>query len=129
MSEVRARWAKLPPAERDRRMTQSAADRARYHQDAGAAPTPTARMPEQERRRRPGQSDAARAQTTRWAGLPEEERRRRQAQSDAARAAARRAAAPPASDLVVELEDDGTLQAMGHTIEHGGYDFMSKDDW
>ncbi|MFI7510661.1 hypothetical protein ACIBSS_27970 [Micromonospora aurantiaca] len=29
MSEVRARWAKLPPAQRDRRMAQSAAARAR----------------------------------------------------------------------------------------------------
>jgi hypothetical protein len=24
---------------------------------------------------------------------------------------------------------DQTLQAMWNTIEHGGYDFMSKDDW
>ncbi len=110
-------------------MAQSAADRVRHHQDAAAPSTPTARMSEQERRRRQGQSDAARAQATRWAGLPEEERRRRQAQSDVARAAARRAAAPPTSHPVAELDDDETLQAMWHTIEHGGYDFMSKDDW
>ena len=30
---------------------------------------------------------------------------------------------------MVELEDDETLRAMWHTIERGGYDFMSKDDW
>jgi hypothetical protein len=86
-------------------------------------------MPEQERRRRQGQSAAARAQTTRWAGLPEGERRRRQSQSDAARVAARRTEGLPACDPVAELEDDETLQAMGYTIEHGGYDFMSKNDW
>jgi hypothetical protein len=30
---------------------------------------------------------------------------------------------------VVELENDETLQAMWNTVENGGYDFMSKDDW
>ncbi|WP_431976439.1 hypothetical protein [Micromonospora haikouensis] len=35
MSEVRARWAKLPPAERDRRLVQSAADRAQHQIEHG----------------------------------------------------------------------------------------------
>ncbi|MEV1013219.1 hypothetical protein AB0I89_22320 [Micromonospora sp. NPDC049801] len=86
-------------------------------------------MPEQERRSRQGQSDAARAQVTRWAGLPEEERRRRQSQSDAARAAARRTEAPPARSSATELSDDEIVRAMEDTIDGGGYDFMSKDDW
>ncbi|MFI7435791.1 hypothetical protein [Micromonospora haikouensis] len=59
------------------------------------------------------------------AGLPEGERRRQQSQSDAAR----RVEGPPAFGPVAEMEDDETLQAMWRTIEHGGYDFMSKDDW
>ncbi|MEV4211246.1 hypothetical protein [Micromonospora sp. NPDC049662] len=86
-------------------------------------------VPEQERRSRQGQSDAARAQVTRWAGLPEEERRRRQSQSDAARAAARRTEARPVRSSATELSDDETVRAMEDTIDNGGYDFMSKDDW
>jgi hypothetical protein len=28
-----------------------------------------------------------------------------------------------------KLESDETPQAMWNTVEHGGYDFMTKDDW
>jgi hypothetical protein len=28
-----------------------------------------------------------------------------------------------------DLENGETLEAMWNTIENGGYDFMSKDDW
>jgi hypothetical protein len=95
MGEVRPRWAKLPPAERERRLAQSAADRAC---DRGPAASPPL--------------------------LPEGERRRRQSQSDNARARVRGSATEAA-----DLESDETLQAMWNTVEHGGYDFMSKDDW
>lgn len=152
MGEVRPRWAKLPPAERDRRLAQSAADRAR---DRGpAAPAPL--LPETERRHRRSQSDTARSRAERWADLPEAERRRRQSQSDGARAAAAHEAALPEDERrrrqaqrdadraearrlqrpvrgstseVTELESDETLQAMWNTVEDGGYDFMTKDDW
>jgi hypothetical protein len=119
MAEVRPRWAKLPPAERERRIAQSAADRARERGQAAAPPV----LPEPERRRRQSQSAIDQARAERWADLPEEERRRRRSQSDRARAAAARRAE------VVELENDATLQAMWNTVENGGYDFMSKDDW
>ncbi|HEX8631482.1 MAG TPA: hypothetical protein VF755_25265 [Catenuloplanes sp.] len=127
MGEVRPRWAKLPPGERDRRLAQSAADRART--PASASPR-WAGLQEDERRRRQSQSDASRARASRWAGLPPDEQQRRQSQSDAARAAANRTRTSGAeAATVAELENDETLQAMGHTIEYGGYDFMSKDDW
>jgi hypothetical protein len=56
--------------------------------------------------------------------LPEGERRRRQSQSDADRTRVRGSAVEGAGP-----ENDETLQAVWNTIEHGGYDFMSKDDW
>jgi hypothetical protein len=148
MGEVRPRWAKLPPAERDRRLAQSAADRAR---DRGpGAPAPL--LPEGERRHRQSQSAAARSRAERWADLSEDERRRRQSQSDGARAAAAHEAALPEAERrrrqanraearrapqpvrgsaaeVTELESHETLQAMWNTVENGGYDFMTKDDW
>jgi hypothetical protein len=119
MGEIHPQRSKLPPADRERRATQSAADRARDRGPAVSAPLP----PEPERRRRQSQSDIDRARTERWADLPEEERRRRQSQSDTDRAAARAAAE------AAELENDATLQAMWNTIEHGGYDFMARGDW
>jgi hypothetical protein len=119
MGEVRPRWAKLPPAERERRIAQSTADRAR----AGGQPEPAPVLPEPERRHRQSQSAIDQARAARWADLPEDERRRRQSQSDGDRAAA------AGSAHVTELENDETLQAMWNTVENGGYDFMSKDDW
>lgn len=101
-------------------------------------------LSEHGQRYRPGQTDTAGRRPQRWADLPEEERRRRQSQSDSARQqAAQRAASletalfplPPQreTDRIdarrVELEHDETLQAMWNTVENGGYDFMSKDDW
>lgn len=125
MGEVRGRWAKLPPAERERRLAQSAADRARGGGSAAASPL----LPEAERRRRQSQSDNGRARAEQWAGLPEDERRRRQSQSDADRARPRRGGAQGFAAGAAELENDETLQAMWHTIENGGPDFMSKGDW
>ncbi|MFI6129481.1 hypothetical protein [Micromonospora sp. NPDC051141] len=126
MGEMRPRWAKLPLAERDRRLAQSAADRARAG-GPGASPV----VPELERRRRQSQSDAARAMPRRWAGLPLEEQQRRRSQSDAARAKARNSG-PQRAGMPSDGFDpatDETLQAMWNTIDDGGYDFMSKDDW
>lgn len=104
-----ARWAKLPPAERDLRLAQECRSCSR--------PWPG----------RPG----ARATPAHDAALPEDERRRRKAQRDADRAEARRVQRPVRGSTaeVAELESDETLQAMWNTVENGGYDFMAKDDW
>ncbi|WP_192580220.1 hypothetical protein [Micromonospora sp. ALFpr18c] len=37
--------------------------------------------------------------------------------------------APPARSSATELSDDEIVRAMEDTIDNGGYDFMSKDDW
>lgn len=115
MSDVRPRWAKLPPAERDRRMAQSAADRARAAGDIDKPAPPPAR----------------------WADLPAEERRRREAQRDADRARAasgdttvsaaerQRRAAQSRTDREQAAIDD----AIHRTVYGGDINMMSKDDW
>ena len=63
--------------------------------------------------------------------MSEDERHQRQAQRAANRDEARHVRQPARGSVseVAELEGDETLRAMCHTVENGGYDFMSKDDW
>jgi hypothetical protein len=63
MGEVRPWWAKLPPAERKRRIAQSAADRARERGQAAA----TLVLQEPQRRRRQSQSAIDQSRAERWA--------------------------------------------------------------
>ncbi|MFY1599548.1 hypothetical protein [Micromonospora sp. WMMD737] len=112
MSEVRPRWANLPPAERDRRIAQSAADRARAAGDEPARPARWADLPAAERRRREAQRDADRARAASGdTTVSEAERQRRAMQSRADREAAK-------------IED-----AIHRTVYGGDINMMSKDDW
>jgi type IV secretory pathway VirB10-like protein len=100
MGEMRPRWAKLPPAERERRMAQSAADRERA--TSGEAPVTPA-----ERQRRAAQGQAARQRAA--SDPAERQRRAEQSRADREQAA---------------IDD-----AVHRTVYGGDINFMSKDDW
>lgn len=100
MGEIRPRWAKLPPAERERRMAQSAADQERA--TSGEAPVTPA-----ERQRRAAQGQAARQRAA--SDPAERQRRAEQSRADREQAA---------------IDD-----AVHRTVYGGDINFMSKDDW